>query len=201
MSSRWRAASLVRGRLSNDGKPVDGVSVGLVQCDRSSETFLGTYAIGTKKDGTFEFSYVPPEDDFYIYTTMDSTMGGALPLRRVTIGKSESLMDLGDLELREAHMLSGRNVLTDGKPVPGPIQLLLSREGAWDSQKTMLGSDGAFHFENVPGQEPVTFIARIPGYELSDRNRMQQVQEWSVAMFVEGPRDDIEILYEPATVK
>jgi hypothetical protein len=130
---------------------------------------------------------------------MDSTKGaGALPLRRITIGESESLSDLGDLELGPTHTLSGRVVLTDGAPVPGPIQLLMSREGAWDSQRAMVGSDGAFRFENVPDQEPVTFTARIPGYHLAqERNRFQQVRDRSIAMFVERPRDDIEIFYAP----
>ena len=193
------AGVLVRGRLLQAGQPVTGVSVGLVQCDRGSENFLGNYAIGTNAKGEFEFTYVPPDDDFYIYTTMESIgQPASLPLRRLTIGKSGSLTDVGDLELAAAHTISGRIVLTDGAPVPGPIQLLLSREGAWDSQRFMVGSDGAFRFENVPDQEPITLVARIPGYHLDqNRTRFQQVREWSIAFFSEGPRDDVEIFYAP----
>jgi hypothetical protein len=194
---------LVRGRLLKADKPVPGVSVGLVQCDRSSDFFLGNYAIGTNANGEFEFAYVPTNDDFYIYTTMESmTQPASLPLRRVTIGKSGSRTDLGDLELGAAHSISGRIVLTDGAPVPGPIQLLLTREGAWDSQRVMVGSDGAFRFDNVPAQEPITLVARVPGYDIDqDRTRFQQVRELSIAFFVEGPRDDIEIFYAPVVAK
>jgi hypothetical protein len=197
------AGVLVRGRLLKDGQPVAGVSVGLVQCDRGSENFLGNYAIGTNAKGEFEFTYVPPNDDFYIYTTMESIgQPASLPLRRLRIGKSGSLADVGDLELAAAHSIFGRIVLTDGAPVPGPIQLLLTREGAWDSQRFMVDSDGAFRFENVPDQEPITLVARIPGYHLDqNRTRFQQVREWSIAFFVEGPRDDVEIFYAPDVVR
>jgi hypothetical protein len=191
--------AMIRGRLIKDARPVAGVSVGLVQCDRSSDNFLGEYQIGTRDDGTFELPFVPPNDDFYIYTTMESMKGaGALPLKRVTIGESGTIIDLGDLPVGPAHALSGRIVLTNGAAFQEPIQLLLSREGAWDSQRVMVSGDGTFRFENVPEQEPVTFIARIPGYHLvQELNRFQQVRDWSIALFVEGPRDDIDIHFGP----
>jgi hypothetical protein len=190
---------IVRGRLLRDGKPLAGVSVGLVQCDRSSDNFLGEYQIGTREDGSFELPFVPPNDDFYIYTTMESMKGaGALPLKRVTIGESGTINDLGDLQIGPAHILSGRIVKTDDAALREPIQLLLSREGAWDSQRAMVSGDGAFRFENVPEQEPVTFTARIPGYHLAqERNRFQQIRDWAIALFVEGPRDDIDIHFAP----
>jgi hypothetical protein len=122
---------------------------------------------------------------------------GALPLRRVTIADAEPTVEMGDLELGPAVALAGRIELTDGRPVPGPLQLLISREGAWDSQKAMVEGDGKFAFENVPVNEPLTFVARVPGYRLSDRTRFQQIRENSIAMFVEAPRDDIVIYYEP----
>jgi hypothetical protein len=194
---------IVRGRVLSDGKPVPGASVGLAQCDRSSETFLGEMKIGTDVDGKFQFTFVPPNDDFYIYTTMTSMKGGgAMPLKRLTVGKSNSLIDLGDVSAAPAYPLAGRIVLTDSRPLPGKIQTLLSREGAWDSQQLMVEGDGRFRFENVPGDEPVTIHARVPGYQLaSGRNRFQQVRENGIAMFVEGPREDIEIFFEPVAKK
>jgi uncharacterized GH25 family protein len=190
--------TLVRGRLVANGKPVAGAKLGLVQLDRSSESFLGEHEIGTRDDGSFEFSYVPDSDLYYIYTKMtDVGRSGALPLRRVTIADAEPTVEMGDLELGPAVALAGRIELTDGKPVPGPLQLLVSREGAWDSQKAMVEGDGKFSFENVPVNEPLTFVARVPGYRLSDRTRFQQIRENSIAMYVEAPRDDIVIYYEP----
>jgi hypothetical protein len=191
--------AMIRGRLLKEGKPVAGVSVGLVQCDRGSENFLGEYRIGTREDGTFELPFVPPNDDFYIYTTMESMKGaGALPLKRVTVGKSGTHVVLGELQVGPAHTLSGRIVKTNGAAFRDPIQLLLSREGAWDSQRVMVSGDGTFRFENVPEQEPVTFTARIPGYHLvQELNRFQHVRDWSIALFVEGPRDDINIHFGP----
>ena len=53
----------------------------------------------------------------------------------------------------------------------------------------MVEGDGRFRFEHVPGDEPVTIYARMPGYQLAaERNRFQQVRENGIAMFVEGPR-------------
>lgn len=191
--------AIVRGRLVKDGKPIEGVSVGLVQTDRSSDGFLGETMIGTNSKGEFQFTFVAPENDFYVYTIMDSMDGrGALPLKRVSVGETGSLVDLADLSTGAAHTLAGQIVLTDGKPLPQKIQILLTREGAWDSQRSILSGDGRFRFENVPNDEPMTFVARVPGYRLAPgRNRFQQVRENSIAMFVAGPRDDIEIFYEP----
>jgi hypothetical protein len=125
-----------------------------------------------------------------------------LPLKRVTIAESGTLVDLGDLQIGPTHSLSGRIVLTNGATLREPIQLLLGREGAWDSQRAMVGGDGMFRFDNVPEQEPVTFTARIPGYHLAQgRNRFQQIRDWSIALFVEGQRDDIDIHFAPDAPK
>ncbi|MGD9634219.1 MAG: carboxypeptidase regulatory-like domain-containing protein, partial [Pirellulales bacterium] len=48
--------SFVRGVLLAKGQPVGGALLGLVQTDRSSDTFLGEQQIGTRPDGSFEFS-------------------------------------------------------------------------------------------------------------------------------------------------
>lgn len=190
---------IVRGRLVRDGNPVSGASLGLVDVDRGGDSFVGHFEIATNAQGLFEFFYMPPQMDYYLYTLMERQPEiGALPLRRVTVDKSDTVMELGDLELGAAHIVQGRILLTDGKSLPGPIQLLLGREGAWDSQRVMVAGDGVFRFDNVPHEESVTLSIRIPGYRLaSNRNRFQQVREWSIAMHVDGPREDVEIWFEP----
>lgn len=193
------AGGIVRGRLVKGGLPISGVSVGLVQTDRSSEQFLGPDRIGTNAKGEFTFSMIAPANDYYIYTLMDSMRGaGSLPLRRITIDKTGALADVGEVELADSHALSGQIVLSDGTPLKGPIQLLASREGAWDSQRAMVGADGKFRFENMPDQEPISLIARVPGYHLTQqRNHFQLVRDTGIALFVERPRDDIKIVFEP----
>jgi hypothetical protein len=197
------AGGMVRGRLVKAGLPISGVSVGLVQTDRSSERFLGPESIGTNAKGEFTFSMIAPGNDYYIYTLMDSMRGaGSLPLRRITIDKTGTLADVGEVELADSHTLSGQIVLSDGTSLKGPIQLLASREGAWDSQRAMVGADGKFRFENMPDQEPISLIARVPGYHLTQqRNHFQLVRDTGIALFVERPRDDIKIVYEPAPKK
>jgi uncharacterized GH25 family protein len=192
--------ALVRGQLLDGGKPIAGAAVGLVQVDRSSDGFLGEHEIGTRADGSFEFSYIPDQDDYYLYTKMSSlAQSVALPLRRVTIADAQPIVELGELEVGPAVTIAGRIELVDGKLVPGPLQLLLSREGAWDSQTATIGSDGKFIFENVPNEEPLRLTARVPGYRLaSERNRFQQIDDDSIAFFVEAPRDDVVIYFESA---
>ena len=43
---------------------------------------------------------------------------GAVGVREVRTGKSGSVAEVGDLEVRAGHKLSGRVVLADGKAVP-----------------------------------------------------------------------------------
>ena len=52
-----------------------------------------------------------------------------MPLRRVTVGDTESLVELNDVTTGPANTLAGRIVLTDGKELPRQIQLLLSAKG------------------------------------------------------------------------
>lgn len=192
------AGATVRGRLVKNGRPVAGVVVGLVQCDRASRSFLGVRTIGTNDDGQFEFAYVPPEDDYYLYTEMETMAAiGALPLRRVTVGGDESVQDLGDLAVGPAHTLSGRIVLTDGGQLFGPVQVMLSRVGAWDSQELMVEVDGRFEFYAVPHDEPIRILVRVPGCRLaSDRNHFQQDRDRGIGVFVDRSRDDVLIHFE-----
>jgi protocatechuate 3,4-dioxygenase beta subunit len=193
------SGATVRGRLLKGDRPVAGVVVGLVQCDRGSDSFTGQHEIGTNEEGQFEFAYIPPSDDYYVYTQMETMAAiGALPLRRVTTEGDESVVELGDMPIGPAHALSGRLILTDGQPVHGPVQVLLSREGAWDSQKLMVEADGLFEFYAVPHDEPVSIYTRIPGYRLAaGKNRFQQLRSSGIGVFVENSRDNIEIYFEP----
>jgi hypothetical protein len=106
--------------------------------------------------------------------------------------------ELGELAIGPAHTLSGRLVLEDGLDLAGPVQVLISREGAWDSQELMVEGEGQFEFYAVPHDEPVSIYARIPGYRLANgKNRFQQLRSGGIGVFVDRSRDDIEIHFEP----
>jgi Carboxypeptidase regulatory-like domain len=197
---RITEGAVVQGRILNDGKPVGGISVGLVQCNRSGGQFVGVYRIATNSDGRYTFANVHPNDDYFVYTTMKDAarLNGILLPQRISVGADGTTKEVADGTLSSAiHRLSGRVILTDGKPIPNATRLLLAREGAWDSESVMIASDGTFSFDGVP-EETVTINARIPGYRLaSKRNRFQQVQPWAIAMFVDTDKSGLELYLEP----
>ena len=194
----------VQGRILNDGKPMPGIAVGLVQGNRGVGQFVGASRIAANSSGKYIFVNVHPHDDYFVYTTMSDAarLGGILLPQRISVGADGTTKDVGDLSLTPAvHRISGRAVITDGNAIPRGIRLLLSREEAWDSENALVAADGSFSFAGVP-EEAVTLSARIPGYRLaSKRNHFQQVQPWAVAMFVDADRSGLELFFEPEAIR
>ena len=201
---RLCVGAIVQGRIVQKGKPVVGIAVGLVQCDRGHRKFVGVYRIATDKDGQFTFVNVRPNDDYYVFTTMgDAARRGAILLpQQISVGDDLSTKKVGDLDLASAvHRVAGCIILTDGKAISAGTSLLLSREGAWDSQSSTVAVDGSFSFAGVP-EEAVTLIARISGYRLAGKlNRFQQIRPSTVAMFVDTDKSGLELHFEPVAAK
>lgn len=192
-----QSGATVRGRILKEGKPVPGLSVGLVQLDRGMEKFVGQLETGTSADGEFEFRHIPPDEDYYLYTHMKgSEKFGALQIHQLHAGRDRSIADTGDLALEPAYRIAGRVIATDGMPIAKGMRLMLSREQAWDFQNVELDSEGRFAFDGVP-EEAVRLFLQIPGYRLaSKRNRLQRDAR-GVAIYVDKDRDDLEIYVEP----
>jgi hypothetical protein len=201
---RLTEGATVRGRILKDGKPLAGIAVGLVQCDRGATQFLGVCRIGANGMGRFTFVNVHSNCDYFVYTAMGDAarLGGIVLPQRVSVGADGTTKDVSDLSMSIAvHRVSGHVTLTDGKPVPGGTRLLLAREEAWDSQSVVVAADGSFSFAGVP-EEAVTLGIRIPGYRLaSQRNRFQQVQASAVALFVDADKSGLEVFFEPDSSK
>jgi hypothetical protein len=187
----------VRGRLVQEGQPAEGITVGACHIDRSSRIFAGHFETTSDAEGKFEFLYLP-KVDFYLYSLMSNKKGqGSLPIDFVPLAAADRPHELGDIALGPSHPVAGRIVLTDRPQLLGGATLRLGREGAWDSQQQDVGPDGAFRFDDVPNDESVTLEVRIAGYRLSQQNRFQQVRETGVALHVDQPREDIELIFEP----
>lgn len=160
----------VKGRVVRQGKPLAGISVGVVSADRGVENFTGNFDIGTDTDGRFAFVNLPPNVDYYIYGLMKSLQSyGAIPIRRIHVGADGTILDAGDLMVGPSQRLAGRLVCSDNRPVPPATRLLVSREQAWDSTQVQLDEEGRFDVRGLPS-EAVSLSARVGGYHISPKN-------------------------------
>jgi hypothetical protein len=192
------AGVTVTGRVVKDGRPLAGVAVGLAQKDRNVETFLGEFQGGTDGKGVFRIPNVPPADLFGLYGKMESLKArGALGLREVRTGASGAELDVGDLAVQPGFRLTGRVVLSDGKPVPAGTRLLLGREDAWDTQQAVAGPDGSFAFEGLPA-ERYSLSASVPGYHPSPKNAsLDLLNGFGLLGAVRGDTEGLRLLLEP----
>lgn len=187
----------VTGRVIHNGKPLPGVSVGVVSTDRGMENFTGDFEIGTDADGRFSFVNLPPNTGYTIYGMMDSIKAyGVVPAKSIHAGGDGETTEVGDLAVVPAQRLAGQVVLADGKPVPANTRLLVDREGAWDSMQIILDKDGRFSTTGIP-KETMSLSVNVPGYRVSARN--QSLDTWNpyqLAGRVEGDVTNLVFLLE-----
>lgn len=165
----------VRGRLTQDGKPVADAEVGLIPRPRGgfgrNLALVGhpyeELRIGTQPDGTFAITNVPAPVDWYIYGKMRSVAArGATGAVECGTKHDKEIVDLGDLQIRPAHRLRGRVVLSDGKAIPDGMRVTISAATAWDDQTAMLPPDGRFEFLGLAAGNYSVF-ASVKGYTLT----------------------------------
>jgi hypothetical protein len=188
----------VTGRVTKDGRPLADVRMGMVQVDRGVEGFLGHFEFGTDSDGRFAFANVPPWQSWHVYGFMDSLKEyGAIPYRVLETRAHGSTLDLGDIEVRPGYRLTGRLVLSDGKPVPPETRVLASRWEAWDSQTATVGPDGRFSFTGLPAEE-LRLSTNVRGYHASPKNAsFDLLNRLGLLGTVKGDVDDLPLLLEP----
>jgi len=186
------------GRLVRDGKPVPDVEVGLVQADRSSQTFLGATVIGTDKDGRFTFPNVHPDDGYFIYGIMGSFKSGhAVAARPIRVGGEGTTTDVGALPVVGGHRIKGRIILSDDKPIPPKTRLMVSREDAWDFQRVELDPEGRFEVAGLP-TERYSVTMFLKGYRISPKNHSIDSQnERQLVGTIDQDIDSLKILMEP----
>lgn len=196
---RLARGATVTGRLVKDGKPVAGVRVGLVQTDRSTETFSGHSEIGTDADGRFTFANVAPAGTFYVYGIMDDLRDrGATGTKTVRVpGEDGATVDAGDLAIGAGRVLAGRVTTSDGKPLPPNTRLQLSLDDAWDSQLATLNPDGTFRMTGLPDGQVVSLSIAVKGYRLADVNRNLDKMNRELAGKVDQDIENLSIVLEP----
>jgi hypothetical protein len=166
--------ALIRGRLVKDGHPVGGAEIGLIARERggfgAELNLVGNpyeeIRVGTQEDGTFLLANVPFPVEWFLYGKMESLVGrGTAEPLSCTTSRSKQLLDVGDIQVTPGHRLDGRVVLSDGKPLPEGMRVVIKSDRAWDFQTASLGSDGRFEFAGLSaGSYSITPSVR--GYAL-----------------------------------
>ena len=197
---RMTAGATLTGRLVRDGKPLAGATVGLVQADRSSTTFLGDTSIGTDEHGKFTFLNVHPDDDYFVYGLIGSFKdGGAVAAKAVHVAGEGATTDAGDLPVVRGHRIKGQVVLADGKTIPAKTRLMVSREDAWDSARVELDAEGRFEIAGLP-TERYTLNVMLRGYRMSSKNHSVDSQvPGQLIGTIDQDIDTLKILMEPGS--
>jgi hypothetical protein len=148
----------------------DTIAVTGHRTDRDPGAFLGPTQAMTDAHGRFVFLQVPPGLEVLVFGRMESLGTRGQPaLVTAEAGADHAITDLGDLSIKPVHVVAGRIVLTDARPIPAGTRIQLSRQEAWDWLEAEISPDGHFRFEGVP-PEPVALSTRIKGYRFSSRN-------------------------------
>lgn len=162
----------ITGVVLKDGEPLRGVVVGIVPTNYMYFVAGAEESrVATDQQGRFRFMNVPANRSYYVYGIMEScaAQGGAIESRQVAAGARGSAEDLGVLELRPGHYLSGRVVLSDGQPVPKGTPVRFLRTCACDRQIAHTEGDGCFSFRELPA-EGCALCVDLPGYHASYKN-------------------------------
>jgi hypothetical protein len=188
----------VTGIVEKDGHGLAGVELGIVQVDRDTAKFTGERTVGTDERGRFTFVNVGPNELWSVYGKMTSLRSrGALVTREARTLADESTLDLGHLAVEPSARLSGRVVLSDDLPLPAGLQLILTRENAWDSATTVVAADGSFAFEGVP-HELVSLYTRVRDYVISPKNAScDSINDSGLLGLIDGDVRDLVLLLEP----
>jgi hypothetical protein len=189
---------MVTGIVKKDGEPLGGVELGIAQVDRRAEVYLGNHTVGTTPEGRFTFFNVPSGTEYTLYGLVATFKShGALAARPLTAGAPDTTVDAGVLEIEPGHRLTGRIELSDGKPLPGGLRVLLDRDAAWDPQVAEVEADGSFAFEGLP-RELYSLNGSIPGYVLSPENgSFDFLNHDGLLGRVEGDVHELALLFEP----
>ncbi len=181
----------IRGRLVQDGKPVPNAEIGLVARQRGWAANLKLVGyplpeirIGTNEDGTFAITNVPPGVEWFVYGKMESLAArGAAPVVECATKQDGEEIDLGDLSITPALRLRGKVVLSDRKPVPAGMRILITPDRAFDSQTAVIGEGGSFEFTGL-AKGAYTIFASVKGYDMPSRRPVPLTLDTGVSDYV-----------------
>ena len=209
-----KETSTIRGRLARNGSPVPQATVALF-CRDPKIPKRAELTTVTASDGSFQFNGLPGLEGWDVYAKAKSIgeRGATTPSVALTFPGESTFVH--DLEILPAYSISGKIVLSDGKPI---------REGAHvtvtpgclsgcapfdvpDLQEAALPANGVFTFRGLRG--PVILSVSVKGYGLhvdapngkppgSDNyNERQRQMINAVEYRVERDMHNVRIVLEP----
>lgn len=161
------AGALLEGRLLKSGEPVANAEIRLNECSAGSSCWFWGPATLTDDQGKFRFSHLPPNKTFSICGAWHLlASAGAVPQTDVHLGENGSTNNVGDINVEPVCAVTGKILLSDGKPLPPKSFYFLQDDAMGSSLSSHFDKDGSFRFPAVPGDH-VSIFLRIPGYELT----------------------------------
>lgn len=194
-----RGGANVVGRLVHAGKPVAGMSIAVVQLNRSVNDGIFIAAVGdvTDEEGKFQFRHLPPDQRYCIYSmageAKQSDNSYILTTKTFTVPATGETRDLGSLEVASPCTISGKLLPIDRQPLPKNLKISLGRDPAWDLIGVPVQDDGSFEATGLP---PETYEIRIgsPKLEIvADEVRYQMLSDASFGVRLRHSIDDLVI--------
>jgi hypothetical protein len=88
--------------------------------------------------------------DWYLYGKMESLAArGGSPIVEVATKSDGVDINAGDLSLVPAFHFRGKVILSDGKPIPPGMRVIIGSDHSFDTQSGVLGSDGTFEVSGL----------------------------------------------------
>jgi hypothetical protein len=211
--------SSLTGRLVKDGKPVPDAGIGIYGVNGGD--FMNNDSALTDANGRFTFSGLPPHEEFYLFSLMQSLRErGALPRQHIKTGDEGTRLDLADLNLVKGFIIAGRVQMADGKPTRvaaftlarTELTPLANREAtkqevsnrsfyglehSFDCWRADPGPDGKFEFTGVPGETVSIFLMLKPFDMVSPRNISSDGKGFRLLGLVVSNKTDLVIELEP----
>ena len=190
-----RGATL-RGQVLLDARPAAGVAVVVGGATGGLIPDFGRDTIATDDGGWFSFVNLPCNHEYRLAACMESLRGrGATRTIYATLGDQDSVGIAAPLLVVPALKLSGRVLLTDGRPVPPGTRVTL-----WhgpDDRLLEVGRDGQFEADGVP-PEAISLSVSVRGYRLSSRMPATLPRRGNmVAVGMTRDRNDVDLILEP----
>ena len=135
--------------LLPDGKPTANIEIGVMTHSRISGQSYPEVRIGTKEDGSFAVTNIPPRRIWDAYPRMESLAdrGFAGEIVNFETKDDGEEIDLGVIILQQAFTLRGKVVPADGSAIPPDMHVTIS--SGFNSQIVPLNQDGTFEAKGL----------------------------------------------------